>query len=392
MELEQVIKRLEWLDDERRKDKTTIATLEDRLANLEAAIVPFSPQIKNINSEITRLTTVLARLDQFEGSLAQMRVDSTRELSVIEKERADHERETEKVRRIEVEGLNRAVAEVRKGLDPIPELRRGLQLRQEEEFRLARLIEEVQAKVIDTHRYDEEYKRSLKLIEEGRRQDTKRIADLQAEVEAMRKRSDEQRGRIELSTDGQRKLDTRLTELLAADNERRQAQIAFIEKQTMTQVEFDRQWKDWQARFELIEKAAGSIEGQVQVLDATNRSVKRSQDSLEEVTQRFDRRINEITEMQRLNEDRFRQEWVTYKADDQKRWTNYTLSQEEQARESGRRFEKVTDRLAVLENVTKDFQDLLQQVTEETQKRLQALLVLAHEWVSAYETAFGKPR
>ena len=113
MELEQVIKRLEWLDDERRKDKTTIATLEDRLANLEAAIVPFSPQIKNINSEITRLTTVLARLDQFEGSLAQMRVDSTRELSVIEKERADHERETEKVRRIEVEGLNRAVAEVR---------------------------------------------------------------------------------------------------------------------------------------------------------------------------------------------------------------------------------------------------------------------------------------
>ena len=329
MELEQVIKQLEWLDDERRKDKTTIATLEDRLVNLEAAIVPFSPQIKNINSEITRLTTVLARLDQFEASLAQMRVDSTRELSVIEKERADHERETEKVRRVEVEGVNRAIAEVRKGLDPIPDLRRGLQLRQEEEFRLARLIEEVQAKVIDTHRYDEEYKRSLKLIDEGRRQDTKRIADLQAEVEAIRKRSDEQRGRIELSTDGQRKLDTRLTELLAADNERRQAQIAFIEKQTMAQVEYDRQWKDWQARFDTIEKSAGSIEGQVQVLDATNRSVKRSQDSLEEVTQRFDRRINEITEMQRLNEDRFRQEWVTYKADDQKRWTNYTLLQEE---------------------------------------------------------------
>ena len=52
----------------------------------------------------------------------------------------------------------------------------------------------------------------------------------------------------------------------------------------------------------------------------------------------------------------------------------------------------MTDRLAALENMTKDFQDLLQQVTEETQKRLQALLALAHEWVSAYETAFGKPR
>ena len=31
-----------------------------------------------------------------------------------------------------------------------------------------------------------------------------------------------------------------------------------------------------------------------------------------------------------LTEERFRQEWVNFKADDQKRWTNYTLAQEEQ--------------------------------------------------------------
>jgi hypothetical protein len=37
MEQEQLIKRLEWLDDERRKDKTTIATLEERLLSLEGA-------------------------------------------------------------------------------------------------------------------------------------------------------------------------------------------------------------------------------------------------------------------------------------------------------------------------------------------------------------------
>ena len=31
MELEQIIKRLEWLDDEHRRDKTAISTLEKRL-------------------------------------------------------------------------------------------------------------------------------------------------------------------------------------------------------------------------------------------------------------------------------------------------------------------------------------------------------------------------
>ncbi len=63
------------------------------------------------------------------------------------------------------------------------------------------------------------------------------------------------------------------------------------------------------------------------------RAVKRSQDSFDEITQKFDRRINEITEMSRINEDRFRQEWGSFKTDDQKRWTNYSLSQEEQFRE-----------------------------------------------------------
>ncbi len=35
MEIEQITKRLEWLDDERRKDKAVISTLENRISELE---------------------------------------------------------------------------------------------------------------------------------------------------------------------------------------------------------------------------------------------------------------------------------------------------------------------------------------------------------------------
>ncbi len=63
------------------------------------------------------------------------------------------------------------------------------------------------------------------------------------------------------------------------------------------------------------------------------RSVKKTKEQLDESTQRIDRRVNEITEMHRLNEDHFRQEWTTYKADDHKRWANYNLVQEETQKE-----------------------------------------------------------
>ncbi len=390
MDLDQIIKRVEWLDEERRKDKMTIATLEERLKTMEGKITPFPQQLIEVNSEVNRVSTTLARMDQYDASLAQIRVDFTRTVESLEKLRTDHERETEKVRRVELESVNKSLGDIRKGLEPIVELKRGLQARQEEDFRLARLIEEVEQKVVATARYDEEYKRSIRLVEESVRQDSKRLTDLAGEVATLRKRADEQRGKIDLNADGTKKVEQRLSELQAAELERRQSQASFIEKQTLINVERDRIWKEWSVRFDQVEKVASGIDAQVQTLETLQHSLKHSQDSLDEVTQRFERRISEITEMQRLSEDRFRQEWVTFKADDQKRWTNYTLAQEEQVRETNRLFEKQVERLEVLEDLTHDLQDTLQQIKEETEKRLQSLLALAHDWMSTYEGVLGK--
>jgi predicted negative regulator of RcsB-dependent stress response len=99
-----------------------------------------------------------------------------------------------------------------------------------------------------------------------------------------------------------------------------------------------------------------------------------------------------MAEIQRLSEERFRQEWVAFKADDQKRWTNYTLTQEEQRGEVSRQYEKLTDRVTQLEDSLQEIQDLLRQMNEQTEKRLQSLLAVAHEWVSAYERSTGRTR
>lgn len=392
MDLDQIVKRLEWIDSERRKDKTVIATLEDRLASTESMIPPLVQQLRELSGEVSRLSAQLSRFDQIETNVAQVRVDLSRQIDAVEKGRIDHDREVEKVRLADNENIMKSISEVRKGLEPIPDLRKSLQARQEEEFRLSRLIEEVEKKVVDTHRYDEEYRRSLRLLDEGRRQDTKRLTDVQGELAALRKRQEEQRGKIDLSTDGLRKVEMRLSDLQAAETERRQTMTAFMERQNLSNVERERIWKDWQVRFEIIEKQAVNLDSQLQALDATHRAVKRAQESFDEITQRFERRINEVTEMQRLTEDRFRQEWVSFRADDQKRWTNYTLVQEEQQREGGKAAEKLHERMLYLEDMSQELQDMVRQITAENEKRLQSLLALAHEWMETYEKTFGRVR
>ncbi len=216
--------------------------------------------------------------------------------------------------------------------------------------------------------------------------------DMTGEVSAVRKRVDEQRAQVELINNSLRKLETRLGELVSIESERRDIQSAFLDKQALIEVERERIWKDWESRFVVVEKQATEVETQLQKLETTFKDARQAQVSLEELTQRVERRITEITEIQRLSEDRFRQEWVTFKADDQKRWTNYTLIQEEQRGEGTRQFEKVVDRITRLEDGMQEEEDIIQQSNEQTEKRLQALLALAHEWVASYERTMGRAR
>lgn len=390
MDLDQILKRVQWMDEERRKDKDVIAMLETRILSLEGSLTASYQQIKEMSGEITRLSAVITRMDQFDSNLLQQRVEAKRTIEELDKSIKKREEEAEKVRRVEIRSLESNIYEVGKGLEPIPKLEKGIAARVEEETRLNRAIDELRAKIEVVRRSEDEYTRTYRLLEDGRRQDTKRITDLTGEVTAIRKRVDDQRGQNELVTNNLRKLETRLNELITVETERRDAQAVFVDKQTLSEVQRERVWREWEARFETVEKQATDVETQLQKLDTTHRESKRVQVVLEDLLQRVERRINEITEVQRLSEERFRQEWVTFKADDQKRWTNYSLIQEESRSEGNRQLEKVFERITLLEDGMQENVDLVEQINEETSKRLQSLLAMAHDWVSAYERTLGR--
>lgn len=384
MDIEQLSKKVEWLDEERRKDKQLIASLQRSIADLEDQQPSQTQRIQTLENELSRFSTSLLRFEQIDSAMGQLRVELSRMIQDIEKQSADRDREQDKIRLAEMETVNKSIGDLRKGLDSYQDVRKILQARAEGEARLGREIEEVKQTQTINQRTDEEYRRQIKLIEDGMRQDAKRMADLQGEVSALRKRVEEHRGKWDLTAESMRKIDMRINEIHAAETERRQAQVAFMEKQNMTALERDKVWKEWQERFDTIAALSASLDTQSQSIDATHRAVKRAQEGFEEITTRFERRINEITEMQRLVEDRFRQEWVSFRADDQKRWANYTLAQEEQQRETLRQISRIEERIVALEDMTQEIQDLAHIVNEESLKRLQNLSVMLRDWAEEH--------
>jgi chromosome segregation ATPase len=392
MDNEQLQKRIQWIEEDRRKEKDALALLENKVTGLEGNIAAVLQQGKDLSSEITRLSAIIIRMDQYDQALIKARVDSKQSIDDLEKAIKLRLDEFEKFRQTESRGFENNVLDLQKQLDTIPRLEKNLQARIDIEITIRRSLDELRNNIDTVRIEEEEYTRTIRLLEDGRRQDAKRIVDLQGEVNAMRKRVDDQRGQTELFNTNLHKLETRLNELVTIEGERRETINNFLDKQSITQVDRDRIWKEWQSRFDTIEKQAVDIESQLITLDSTHREVKRTQSVLEELTQRVERRINEITEIQRLSEDRFRQEWVSFKGDDQKRWTNYTLTQEEQRNEASRQYDKLADQTTHLEDSLQEMNDMLQQANELVEKRLQAILAMAHDWVTTYERTMGHGR
>ncbi len=385
MNTEQIAKKLEWLDEERRRDKALIASLQERLTTLEGELSAARQEVRQLTGDVARLKSVTARLDQTDESILQARLESRQRAEALEKQLRKALEDTEKLRRIEMRNLENDIEALRQNVKNIPDLQKGLEKRVEEDLRLQRELSETRNRLEDLRHSTEEFGRTYRLMDESRRQDTRRLLDLQGEVNALRKRLEEQRARMDLIQNQTRKVETRLGELDAAEQERRQAQETFIEQQSLWQVERDRAWKEWQERFEQIERRSDEIQAQLRVMEETHQLVKRSQQDLEALAERVERRMSEATEMQRLAEERFRQEWTTFKANDQKRWTNYTLSQDEQRSEMMRQLEQLRTRLQELDDEVKLHADSLQQTAALTSQRLQSLLGLVHEWTTAFE-------
>jgi hypothetical protein len=391
MEFEQIIKRLEWLDDEHRKDKATLKALEERIASFENSISPFSKQIKDLEKKITEIGPVNERIDKFDEVVLKQRVEAKKELEELEKKYKLREKELVKRHQEDLEEIKKSLPKLDQTKD-ISELKKMIKQRADEYIKLNVAVTELKPKIDDAVRKSEDVATSNKLIEESRRQDIKRVADIQGEITSIRKRVDEFRQKTELQNDSVRNIENRFSELLVSENERKQAQANFIEQQSLAQIDRDKAYKDWLEKVDTFKQQTETLDSQTQALDETLRAAKRAQDTYVELNQKLERRINEITEMQRLGEERLRQEWVTFKAEDQKRWTGYTLSSEEAMRDIRKTVDKYEERITAIDDVHQTIQDQLHQTTDATEQQLQELMNVAHQWLTAYERIMGHVR
>jgi chromosome segregation ATPase len=388
MEFEQIVKRLDFLEKQQRESKETLGALSERLTSFEASVNVVSKQIKTISKQVTDITPATKRVEQFETMLTKQRNDIVKLIEENEKARTKADKDADKRVQAEFTEINKAVTQLITTTD-LTDIKKQIKLRTDEIQRVLNNVSDLKTRVEDAKRSNEDVQHALKASEETRRNDLKRVADVQGELTSLRKRIDENREKTTITADSIRNVENRFTELIASELERKQAQTAFLEQQAIAQIDRDRAWKEWKEKYEAFQKEAESLDTHVQKLDEALRGAKKAQETYLELNTKLERRISEVTEMQRLAEDRLRQEWVSFKADDQKRWTGYSLSSEEAFRDIRKEVQKYEERLTTLNDAAQVLQDQMHQTADTTEKQLQEMMNVVHEWMTSYQRIMG---
>jgi len=338
-----------------------------------------------VMSEITRLAALAGRINQFDEALAKHRVEVSRHIEQSEKRRSEKEARQEDIRKRDQAATAKELASLRTGLSRVDELERALEARREEDIRLTRSIREIGERLEDLSTKEEGQARDLAALEEGRKQDARRVADLESGLAGLSSKVDGLHGELDAAADRTRRLEIQLAELASAENERSEGQTVFLEQQSIKMAEFGRLMNEWHQSIEKFEAREVRLDDQARLFDESLRSLKQSRSDLDTMLERLERRIAEISEIQRLADDRMRQEWSNFQADDQKRWNAYKLTFDEHWREHDR----LHDRMAqTLESQGEDLAQAMTTLVElgaVDRQRLMDLLALVREWASELE-------
>src|SRR5512135_2634229 len=156
MEFDQIFKRLDWLDEEHRKDKAAMEALSEKLANTNGELKIANKKIKELTAELSQFSTVLPRIDQFNEALTNQRVEILKYVDEMDNKDVDKLPQAEKRFQVQIDTINKSITELRKLKDPLAEIRREIKDNAAEEARHNTQISEWEKRLQEVARSVEE--------------------------------------------------------------------------------------------------------------------------------------------------------------------------------------------------------------------------------------------
>jgi DNA repair exonuclease SbcCD ATPase subunit len=388
----QIARMIEWLDEERRRDRARIIKMEEVIGSQQDLIEQMSRRMNSLEAENTGLRAAFLPAGRDAELVESLRGELHHVVEGLEAKRISSEREAERRNDIAREAVSRPVRELESRISALEGIQDELAAARVERERFFNGLTALNQRVEDTLRRSEDPERRLARLEEQRSQDSRRIGEAQLEVPELRRQIDALKPKFDLLESFSLRNEKQILEVQGMDRDRQTTLQTFIDQQTLSAQQRD-------ARVEEIRNSFGHYEEEMrkrfdrfESWSETHRQMKQVVTDFNRVSERLEKRITEIAEMQRVAEDRFRQEWGAWTGDDAKRWKTFTLSNDEARRQQDRSIEELRTRAAETMAMFTPVQDSLDRLWKFERGLVDGLRERLNSLLSEYDQPSERPR
>lgn len=362
MDINQTARMIEWLDEERRRDKATIARLEERLEQQQEYIESLTRKLGSLENEQSTFKNQFLPVGRDIDMLDLIRTELHQSIEAIEARRVTAERESDRRADLLRETLARQIRDTSERIDAVSKEIEELPAARVERDRIATILSSLQQRMDDLNKKFEEPERRLTFLEEQRRQDSRRLSEVQTEMPELQKQLDTLRPKLDLIEELALRNEKRIVESQGLERERREQMQAFADQQVLLVQQRDQKLEEIMRSVTRYDDDMKRNLERFESWAEAYRQMKKLIEDFERMGDRLERRINEVAEMQRLAEERFRQEWNGWIADDQKRWKTFTLTNDETWRQHDKDFDMMRARIVEMQNQFPPLTDSVERV------------------------------
>ncbi len=376
MDLSQLTQMTTWLDEEHRRDKAELIRLQQLVHTQEAELQDQARVIQDLEGRMAALQTQLLRFTQLESALQQLKDEVVQMFAQADERRQQETREEERVRAIERDNTSRAINEIRKELQRLPRLDEEAALRKAEQRRVSDLVLNLRQEVATTTKDTESKLRGITFLEDGHQQNNKRIARLQQESLEMMKRIEQYSSRLQRIEDVIQRQERDTGEIKGLVTQLKTAQREFVDVQLLESEQRKREIAEWAEAVETSGKKMDEFSIRMREFTDTFREDRQTVANVERFQEQIRREQTQVSELQRLGEERQKRQLEQWQEENEKRWRKELLRWEHQWGEQAKRNRQIDETFAAVEarlgedenNINTLWKVLEQQITYQVQE------------------------
>ena len=378
MDQAQLEKLVQYIDEERRKDRATIIQLQERVEGLSREVEARQRYSQAVETSLNELKIQVTRAASWPSATEQLRAEFNQLIERIEDQRTKAERELVRTRQIEIESIVRQLNELKREIKPYPRVFDDIEARKVEDGRLADLISRAQLQIMEMERRFDPPAAQIAYLEEQRRQEAKRITAVEQEIPDLKRKIDVLPPRILLVEDTVRRKQADIEEA----GKLLEAQSQLIENQRVADIRRERQFAEYAEIIERLKTRADEVVQQVVGFVQLREEIKRELAVLPDFQERIEVRVNELFELQRDADDRAKRVAEAFREHLDKDWKGFVIAQEEKWHERDRRIGEFVPRLEDLEEEMPKLQPQIGPLYDILDAFSKAYASAGREWLS----------